>query len=1050
MAMQIRRALILFLALVASLAWGGKPVPVPNSPPTVSIISPVNGATYTTPGKFHLGTKASDSDGTIAKIEYVLMKSGDRKAIPVASAVGNFDDPMLLNDLAAGTYTLTAKATDNLGAVTASSPVSFTVAAATSSPLSVNLTSPASGDGQPAPANFNLAATVVDPNGAVTKVDFYQGTSLLGTSGTPPHAFAWTNVPAGVYSVTAKATANGGVVTTSPTVTVWVPHASPSVALLAPASGATFTAPATINFTATASDSDGAVTKVEFYAGATLLGTRTAAPYDFTWSNVAVGTYSLTAKATDNSGLTATTAPVSVTVTANTNAPPTVSLTSPTSGSTFTSPATINLIATAADANGTVSKVDFYQGAALLGTSTSAPYVFTWSNVAAGNYSLTARATDNGGAVTTSSAVPITVGAPNGNVLISSPANGASIYASSITVTGTFVGSSTNSFVLVDNGSSSRLAMLSGNSYTATVPLNLGDNTVTVTVARVDKTSDKASITVKGNSAPLVVFTSPTSATSTAPANLTLAVDAMSPGGTIASVNFFRNGVLLGTAANPPYQYNWANIAAGSYTILATAVDNNGQSGSASLPVQVGPPNLLPSVSVTKPGQNATFTAPATIKIDVDANDSDGNVALVEFLQNGNSLGASNVAPYTFTWTNAPEGNYALTARATDNSGGVANSPAINIAVNSQPPVGMDSSLNGATFTSPAAVTLSANTGGPALGVSFFKVINGNNVLIGDSPSTSSPYTYQWDVRTAGTYTVVARTYMQVQGFPTPMEFWSSPVTFTVNPNPAGDITYLHQDFAGSVIAATDSNGAVIWKEDYQPYGERLVNDAASSSNRQFFTGKSFDQETGLTYMGARYYDPAVGRFMGMDSVGFQPANVHSFNRYAYANNNPYRFTDPDGRNPRMLYLYGRLWYLVATEAGAGVVGSMLGIGLYNVLHQESSDTAPAEGEKRGPKTDPNAPHNSKIRDEAGRLKDEGNRIVSGGGEEKEQLVKTPGGVKSGRRPDIIYETPEGERRGRNIGRTKADGTPVPREVDALNDLNGPGKLPTDFVPYDR
>jgi RHS repeat-associated protein len=57
------------------------------------------------------------------------------------------------------------------------------------------------------------------------------------------------------------------------------------------------------------------------------------------------------------------------------------------------------------------------------------------------------------------------------------------------------------------------------------------------------------------------------------------------------------------------------------------------------------------------------------------------------------------------------------------------------------------------------------------------------------------------------------------------------------------------------------------------------------------------DSETGLSYFGARYYDPVVGRFMGVDAVGFNPGNLQSFNRYAYANNNPYRFVDPDGNS---------------------------------------------------------------------------------------------------------------------------------------------------------
>ncbi|HWK04780.1 MAG TPA: glycosyl hydrolase family 18 protein, partial [Puia sp.] len=91
------------------------------------------------------------------------------------------------------------------------------------------------------------------------------------------------------------------------------------------------------------------------------------------------------------------------------NTPPTVSLTAPAANASFTAPATITLQATAADADGTVTQVQFFNGGTSLGTVTTAPYTFTWSNVAAGTYTLTAVATDNSGATTTSSAVSITV-----------------------------------------------------------------------------------------------------------------------------------------------------------------------------------------------------------------------------------------------------------------------------------------------------------------------------------------------------------------------------------------------------------------------------------------------------------------------------------------------------------------------------------------------------------------------------------------------------------------------------------------------------------------
>ena len=102
------------------------------------------------------------------------------------------------------------------------------------------------------------------------------------------------------------------------------------------------------------------------------------------------------------------------------NIAPTVSITSPTNGAAFTAGANITINATAADSDGAVSKVDFYQGSTLLGTDTASPYSFTWNGVAAGNYALTAKATDNGGATTTSSVVNITVTGGGGAVVVQS------------------------------------------------------------------------------------------------------------------------------------------------------------------------------------------------------------------------------------------------------------------------------------------------------------------------------------------------------------------------------------------------------------------------------------------------------------------------------------------------------------------------------------------------------------------------------------------------------------------------------------------------------
>ena len=90
------------------------------------------------------------------------------------------------------------------------------------------------------------------------------------------------------------------------------------------------------------------------------------------------------------------------------NVAPSVVLTSPKAGATFTAPATVTVSANASDSDG-ISSVAFYVNGAPIGTDTTSPYSVTWSNVPAGNYSLTAVATDTRNASSTSSAVTITV-----------------------------------------------------------------------------------------------------------------------------------------------------------------------------------------------------------------------------------------------------------------------------------------------------------------------------------------------------------------------------------------------------------------------------------------------------------------------------------------------------------------------------------------------------------------------------------------------------------------------------------------------------------------
>jgi len=299
-------------AVTATASISNVTISVPtgtNTPPTVSMSGPASGANYTAPASISLGATAGDVDGSVARVDFYAGTQlvGSDTTSPYTATWSN---------VTTGTYSLTAVATDNAGATTTSSQVTVTVAAAVNKPPTVSISAPATGANYTAPATITVSATAGDPDGSVTRVDFYSNGQLVGSDTASPFSISWSGVAAGTYSLAAVATDNGGATTTSSPVTVTVAAAvnkPPTVSISAPATGATYTAPASITINATASDPDGSVTRVDFYAGGQLLGSDTSSPFSLTWS-AAAGAYSLTAVATDNSGATATSQPVSVTV----------------------------------------------------------------------------------------------------------------------------------------------------------------------------------------------------------------------------------------------------------------------------------------------------------------------------------------------------------------------------------------------------------------------------------------------------------------------------------------------------------------------------------------------------------------------------------------------------------------------------------------------------------------------------------------------------------------------------------------------------------------
>lgn len=108
-------------------------------------------------------------------------------------------------------------------------------------------------------------------------------------------------------------------------------------------------------------------------------------------------------------------------------------------------------------------------------------------------------------------------------------------------------------------------------------------------------------------------------------------------------------------------------------------------------------------------------------------------------------------------------------------------------------------------------------------------------------------------------------------------------------------IEFYHTDAIGSVRAVTDAQGQVVRRHDFFPFGEGEGGAAGTAALR--FSGKERDAETGLDYFAARYYASRAGRFVTVDPghVGGNTGDPQSWNAYAYARNNPFRFIDPTG-----------------------------------------------------------------------------------------------------------------------------------------------------------
>lgn len=598
---------------------------------------------------------------------------------------------LALTGVIGGSHSYTAKVFDN-----AATPLTGTSAArviAVNRPPTVTLVATCGTNPCAAPAVVTLSATPADPDGSISKVEFYRGSTKIATKTVAPWDHADSSLAVGTYGYTAKAFDNGAaplsVTSTAQSITVVAASTAPTVSLVA-----TCTAPcnalATVSLSATATVAAGrTVSKVEFYDGTTLLATDTTSPYSSTRISVAGGSHSYTAKVYDSAAtpLTATSTATVIAV----NVAPTVSLTVACNVTPCTAPATVTLAATPVDSDGIISKVEFYRDSTLLATRTVAPWTHDNVAVAAGNYSYTAKAFDN-------ASTPLTAVSTAQSLVVSAPT------AASVTLTATCPNNPCMVPMSADLVATPTVAP--GRAVTRVEyydgPQLLGETTVAPHVRSfVIEAAGVHSFTAKvyDNAVPSSVATSAPTALNfasmaiavscvepcdTGQAITLTASDLHAPGATISRVEYFDTGTvygqpnvatLIGEATSSPWTLNVENASWGQHAFSARAYDSSAPPRIVA--TATGAIQTVGAAVILQANCVAPCIEPATVTFSIDARYGESAYVTRAMLFDGqvlvndtNWLGISNggvplwdrVLPYTETITGLRGGIHVLSA----------------------------------------------------------------------------------------------------------------------------------------------------------------------------------------------------------------------------------------------------------------------------------------------------------------------------------------------------------------------------------------------------
>ena len=345
-----------------------------NELPSVSITSPANNTTFLTGAIANITASASDIDGTITQVEFFVdgTSIGIDNSAPYENAYTT----------TTGAHILTAVAKDNKGDSTISEAVNIVVSDNIAPTVSVKV-SPTAMTGD----LISINADAIDSDGTVTSVEFFVDNVSIGKDNSIPFSINW-NATLGTHIIKAVATDNKGLTGTSKDSTIVVKNnEAPTVTVSNPANAITGDF-VTIN--ATAQDTDGSISSVEFFVNNISIGSDATSPYSIQYKTIK-GKHKIKAIATDNLGLKGTSKEDSILV--ENNQFPIVTINSP---KTAISGDEVTFTASAEDKDGTIVQVEFFVDNASIGIVANAPYSIKWVTTS-GNHKVKAIATDNRG-----------------------------------------------------------------------------------------------------------------------------------------------------------------------------------------------------------------------------------------------------------------------------------------------------------------------------------------------------------------------------------------------------------------------------------------------------------------------------------------------------------------------------------------------------------------------------------------------------------------------------------------------------------------------------